>query len=94
MEYKYNIVKKQSIIKEYDKYYLFPCPYCSILTIVNKDELNCKIFRCGIIKETQHQINPHETKENCDYLFNNNKIMGCGKPYIFKFQFVEECDYI
>jgi hypothetical protein len=55
----------------YCLYYMDPkyvqCPSCLIdIEII---ELNCRIFRCGIMKSTNQQINPHLNKEECDKLF-------------------------
>jgi hypothetical protein len=33
------------------------------------------------LKHNGQQINPHETKEVCDYFVDNNMIYGCGKPF-------------
>ena len=59
---------------------VFICKHCNESFIVNKNDFNCKILRHGVIKSTLQPINPHESKENCDKLFNNNLIYGCGKP--------------
>ena len=61
---------------------------------VEKKQLNCKIFRCGIYKKTGKQIPPHSKKTICDNLAKNNLIYGCGKPFIYKDDYVEPCDYI
>lgn len=69
------------------------CPHCNILIEVL--QLNCKIFRCGIYKNTFQQIDPHLPKKVCDELKSKDLIYGCGKPF-----FVNEnyesivCDYI
>ena len=55
------------------------CPHC--LSIVEIQEINCSIFRHGVYKLNYWQIDPHLNKEQCDYLFNNNLIYGCGKPF-------------
>lgn len=55
------------------------CPHCKESILIEK--LNCRIFRHGILISNGQQINPHETKENCDTLFINNMIYGCGKPF-------------
>jgi hypothetical protein len=55
------------------------CPHC--LEPVLIEQLNCKIFRHGIFISNRRQINPHETKEVCDYFTANNMIYGCGKPF-------------
>jgi hypothetical protein len=55
------------------------CPHCSVYIEVEK--VNCKIFRCGIIKINGKQIDPHLSKEGCDYFVKNNLLYGCGKPF-------------
>jgi hypothetical protein len=59
----------------------FECPHCKEILIVNTTEINCGIFRHGVFIETGEQINPHETKVNCDKFVEENKIYGCGKPF-------------
>jgi hypothetical protein len=78
---------------------VFTCKHCNENFIVNKNDFNCKILRHGVIKNTLLPINPHESKENCDMLFNNNLIFGCGKPLIIVQKNnndydVEICEYI
>ena len=72
------------------------CPHCNDSIII--EELNCKIFRHGILKDTNTQINPHSTKIECDKYILNDLIYGCGKPFrIIKKDnnyTVEICDYI
>jgi hypothetical protein len=58
---------------------LVKCPNCDIYIEVL--QLNCKIFRCGILKNNGSQINPHLPKSECDKLFNSGKIFGCSKPF-------------
>lgn len=74
--------------------YVVKCPHCHIL--VEVVELNCRIFRCGIYKETYEQINPHMPKKDCDELVLNNSIYGCGKPFRIPEGSTTpvECDYI
>lgn len=55
------------------------CPHCGqFIEIV---ELNCRIFRCGVMKDSFQQIDPHLSKENCDQLVSKKKIYGCGNPF-------------
>lgn len=74
------------------------CPHCNIMVEVVEE--NCKIFRCGVLKENFEQINPHLPKEQCDELSNQNKIYGCGKPFRIEIHengkqyVVLVCDYI
>jgi hypothetical protein len=74
------------------------CPHCHEYIVI--EELNCCIFRHGTYKINGTQIDPHLPKTECDRLFNNKLIFGCGKPFriikgennnILK---VEICDYI
>ena len=81
-----------------DNYIIVQCPHCKDYILVFKKELNCKIFRHGIFKDTMKQIDPHLKKDECDRLVSQNLIIGCGKP----FQIIEDngsfktiiCDYI
>jgi hypothetical protein len=58
---------------------LLPCPHCTCFVEIL--ELNCRIFRHGIYKENGQQINPHAPKAECDTLFSEGRIYGCGKPF-------------
>ena len=75
---------------------IITCPHC--LDLVEIDQINCGIFRHGVFKDNNQQINPHLSKIDCDYLFNSNLIYGCGKPFkiviIGDSINVSECDYI
>jgi hypothetical protein len=77
----------------------FECPHCKFMFIVNTTEINCGIFRHAVFSNSMMQINPHETKENCEELIRNNLIYGCAKPIrILKTNddkyIIEMCDYI
>jgi hypothetical protein len=85
--------------------YIFDCPHCNLVITVDKNQINCKIFRHGYLYEKHNskiilldQINPHASKEQCDNLKAKNMIYGCGKPFkvdIINDKFiVEKCDYI
>jgi hypothetical protein len=71
---------------------LINCPHCG--QMIEILEINCMIFRCGIMKQTFEQINPHSSKETCDYLKQNDLIFGCGKPFQFNGKLITICDYI
>ena len=58
---------------------ILKCPHCELYMEI--EQLNCKIFRHGMLKSNNTQINPHASKEECDYYINNNLIYGCGKPF-------------
>lgn len=73
--------------------FLVKCPHCN--DYIEIIELNCRIFRHGIMKNTGLQMDPHAHKEICDNLFNNNEIYGCGKPFMINEKLeVIICDYI
>jgi hypothetical protein len=57
------------------------CPHCKQLIEISKSQFNCKIFRHGVFKDTYTQIDPHLSKVLCDKLIEENKILGCGKPF-------------
>ena len=72
------------------------CPQCGDL--VEIISIGCAIFRHGVYKHNQQQLNPHATKDVCDDAFKRELIYGCGKPFrllhnnnIYK---AIKCDYI
>ena len=74
------------------------CPHCKSMVIINPKDFNCKIFRHGVYKNNNKQIDPHLNKNECDRLFNEKLIYGCGKPFQLidldgKYH-AEICDYI
>ena len=58
---------------------IISCPHCN--QSIEVIEINCRIFRCGIMKSNFTQIHPHLPKSECDRLFNEQLIYGCGKPF-------------
>jgi len=74
----------------YDGIYTFLCPHCNLVVAVEKNEVNCRIFRHGNYITHRDQtgrpigygesINPHTPKHICDELVSRNQIIGCGKP--------------
>ncbi len=75
---------------------IIQCPHCKEFIII--EQINCAIFRHGYLKNNQKQIDPHATKELCDYYVRENLIYGCGKPFklILNNNKLESiiCDYI
>jgi hypothetical protein len=61
------------------KFIILKCPHCEAYMMI--EEFNCNIFRHGFHKETNTQIDPHSSKELCDYYTHNKLIYGCGKPF-------------
>ena len=58
---------------------LISCPHCNEFIFI--EQINCGIFRNAVLIDTLEQINQHTSKEICDELFKNKKIIGCGKPF-------------
>ena len=58
---------------------IITCPNCNDILIIS--ELNCCIFRHGIYKKINEQIDPHLSKLECTRLFTEKLIFGCGKPF-------------
>jgi len=89
---------KSKKIIEYEDFYIFQCPHCDEFITVHKNELFCKIFRHAVYKDSGKQISPHSSKEICDKLVLEDKVMGCAKPFQVVINgsdmFAEVCDYI
>jgi hypothetical protein len=70
------------------------CPNCFDFFEVAPNELNCKIFRHGVLKATGQPINPHASKADIDALLAADKIYGCGRPFRFDGNTAVVCGYI
>jgi hypothetical protein len=68
-------------IKLVEDFYFFNCPNCQDEIIVQKNELNCKIFRHAIYKHNFEQVDPHLNFESCEQLKKSNLVYGCCKPF-------------
>lgn len=79
-----------------EKNFEVKCPHCNEYVII--EEINCAIFRHGILKKNMNQINPHLSKLECDKLKEKDLIYGCGKPFKIIYKNNEwisiDCDYI
>jgi hypothetical protein len=62
-------------------YIVISCPHCMDLIFIYKNEMNCRIFRHGVYKDSGNNMNPHENKAECDRLYLYGLIYGCGKPF-------------
>lgn len=91
--------KQVKYIQE-DNSYIFNCPNCDLLIQVPENEVNCKIFRHGIMKTSGQQVNPHAPKDHCDRLVQQNLVYGCCKPFrLFRgingiIEYADICEYI
>jgi hypothetical protein len=71
---------------------MIQCPHCEQYILI--EELNCGVFRCGIMKDTFQQIASHASKEECDYLKYNDLIYGCGRAFRIIGKEIVKCSYI
>jgi hypothetical protein len=71
---------------------LVECPHCDVWIEIL--EVNCAIFRCGILKDTGEQINPHLPKKECDDLKKEDKIWGCSRPFKYEGGKAVVCEYL
>ena len=62
-------------------FFVFKCPHCSEEIIVQKNELNCQIFRHATYKHNYEQVNPHLSKKECEKLISSDSVYGCCKPF-------------
>lgn len=76
------------------EYYIIKCPHCNDEILIYKKNIKCEIFRHGVYRNNLKGINPHESKKECDRLFNENLIYGCGKPFKFDGTNLSICDYL
>jgi len=88
---------KKEIKTNYNMNNIIICPNCNEFIII--EEINCGIFRDGVIKQTGIQMDPHLSKIICEELKDKNLIYGCGKPFkiimdMNKCIKICECDYI
>jgi hypothetical protein len=80
------------------EFHQFSCPHCQGTILVHHHELNCRIFRHGVDRMTMQPMNPHASKQECERLLSEQRIIGCAGP----FQVIEKdgaliaviCDYI
>ena len=102
--------EEKAILDKQTGFWIFKCPNCGLYVEVAQNEVNCAIFRHAniVIRDPNgtiilsSQVNPHESKEVCERLIQEGKIVGCGKPFRMseyfedseKFYIVKNCDYI
>jgi len=68
------------------------CPHCHIA--IQIAELNCAIFRCGVLRATGEQIPPHAPRQQCMALRARKAIWGCGRPFRVVRGRAHPCGYI
>ena len=69
------------------------CPHCTHFVWI--EEVNCRIFRPAVYKDSVEPINPHASEEECNTLLRNDLVFGCAKPFRLNDNNEPEiCDYI
>jgi len=78
------------------EYIIIQCPHCKEYILIYKSEINCSIFRHGVLKSDLKQISPHATETECINLSSMNFIYGCGLPFKINCETMkpEICGYI
>lgn len=71
---------------------LYFCPNC--YQAIQIEAINCSIFRCGVMKDTMKQIDPHANEEECKRLVSEDLIYGCGTSFKYEEGCLVFCDYI
>ena len=94
------LLEHKPVIKD-GSIYIFQCPHCDNLTMVDRNDVNCSIFRHGYFINNgilSEQVNPHLPKEQCEELVKSGKVVGCCKPFQLEryrdTYIVKKCDYI
>ncbi len=77
------------------EYNIYNCPHCNGEIVIYENEINCRIFRHGLHKSNNMQLNPHASKAECDQARIQGLIYGCGKPFrINEDNSIVICDYV
>ena len=69
---------------------ILDCPHCQIPIWI--EEINCGIFRCGILQETGVQLSPHLSEIECEAA--KPYIWGCSRPFMLLGLKLVKCEYI
>jgi hypothetical protein len=88
---------ENSVVLTEDNVYVLSCPWCQGTIEVQRDQLNCRIFRHAVLKDNLEPINPHTPEKICMDLIERDIVFGCGKPFRIvgdSSLHVEICDYI
>lgn len=78
-----------------DAYLVITCPHCNELTMIDKKQIRCRIFRHAVYKNSNKPVDPHLSRQKCESLVKHKKVFGCCKPFRLNNENVPEiCDYI
>jgi hypothetical protein len=76
-------------------YIIIECPHCKCSIIIYENEINCRIFRHGVYKDTNEPVNPHLDQISCENLVDSGRVFGCCKPFRLNNENIPEiCEYI
>lgn len=59
--------------------FVVQCPHCQEPTIILS--VNCAIFRHASYKHNYEQVSPHASKQECERLIREGKVLGCCMPF-------------
>lgn len=77
-----------------EEYCILECPKCKNLIQIFIKDINCKIFRHAVYKDTNISIDPHASKETIEILKEKDLIYGCGTPLKLVSEDLIICDYV
>ena len=60
---------------------IIECPHCGGTIVTGAKDVNCAVFRHGVLKRSGRQMGPHTKRAECERLVAEDAIVGCGKPY-------------
>ena len=58
------------------------CPHCRGLVHIKGERAHETIQYHGIVKDTNEPLREGVTKDQLQFLMEENRIIGCGKPFI------------
>lgn len=74
--------------------FYFPCPHCSMMCQVPRNEIRCTIFRHAVFKKDFSFVPPHASKATCDKWIEDDIVYGCARPFKFDGKTVSIIGYI
>jgi hypothetical protein len=76
----------------------FACPHCGGGVVVLESEVNCRIFRHGVMRDGSGGVPPHAPREQCDAMVAGDAVYGCARPFelipVGREFVVRACEYV
>ena len=55
------------------------CPNCGAKIVIKRGEENCRVFICGVHRDTGRQLPPHDEAGAAALVVQGKVVLGCGK---------------